>query len=107
LLQDINTNDAIARLHDLTKEYHKTSDIKSKSKLANIIYNSGRLLGLFFDLPNEIGSLPEETAKMVEERQKARQNKNWQLADELRDKLLHKGIKIEDKPDGSYKWSRL
>ena len=36
---------------------------------------------------------------MIDLRNKARENKNYNEADEIRDKLLDKGVLIEDKDD--------
>ena len=36
---------------------------------------------------------------MIDLRNKARQNKNYKEADEIRNKLLDKGVLIEDKDD--------
>ena len=41
--------------------------------------------------------------KLIKERENARKNKNFNLADELRDKLKKMHIEIEDTPDGT-KW---
>ena len=37
---------------------------------------------------------------MAEERQKARKDKNWALADELRDNIKDMGYKVADTPEG-------
>ena len=44
--------------------------------------------------------------KKVEERQKARAEKNFKLADEIRKELLAQGILLEDKKDG-VRWKRV
>ena len=49
---------------------------------------------------NEIKDLPEEIQKIVEQRKKAREEKNWSKSDELRDKLKEKGYLVKDMPDG-------
>ena len=40
---------------------------------------------------------------MIDSRNKARENKNYKEADEIRNKLLDKGVLIEDK-DGKTLW---
>jgi len=37
---------------------------------------------------------------LIEERQKARKEKNWKAADEIRDRLKAMGIILEDTPQG-------
>ena len=41
----------------------------------------------------------EEILQKIKDRNTARDNKNYQLADEIRNELLDKGILIEDKDD--------
>ena len=45
--------------------------------------------------------LPEEVAKLVEERANARKEKNFALADELRDKIAEMGYIIEETRQGT------
>ncbi len=45
-------------------------------------------------------ALPEEIQKRIEEREKARQEKNYALADKIREELLNQGIILEDTKDG-------
>lgn len=44
--------------------------------------------------------LEPEIKEMIERRQQARKEKDWRLADELRDKLKSIGITLEDTPEG-------
>ncbi len=50
-------------------------------------------------------SLDSEIEGLIEKRQQARKDKNWKLADEIRDELKEKGIVLEDTPAG-VKWKR-
>ncbi len=45
----------------------------------------------------------EEILKIIDERNKARENKNYEEADKIRNGLLDKGVLIEDK-DGKTIW---
>jgi len=47
-----------------------------------------------------MGTLDDETKKLIQEREVARSNKDWDKADEIRDKLAEKGISIKDTKDG-------
>ena len=40
--------------------------------------------------------IPIDIALLVEEREKARKEKDWKKADELRQKILEKGFKVDD-----------
>ena len=44
--------------------------------------------------------LPEEILKLVEERKKARENKDWSLSDQIRDTLKEKGYNVKDSKEG-------
>ncbi len=50
---------------------------------------------------------PLEIEKLINEREKAREEKNWKLADSIREKIRKKGYDIEDAGAGSVKLKRL
>lgn len=58
------------------------------------------------ELEQEPEQLDEEIEKLIALRQKARQEKNWKLADEIRDKIRSMGIELMDTPEG-VKWRRI
>ena len=45
-------------------------------------------------------TLDEETRQLVEERETARKNRDFKKADELRNRLLEKGVEVQDSPAG-------
>ena len=47
------------------------------------------------------GITPGEIEALIDERNSARAEKNWERADEIRDELDSKGILLEDKADGT------
>ena len=49
--------------------------------------------------------LDEEIEQLIAQRTEAKKNKNFQLADEIRQQLLDKGIVLEDTRQG-VKWKR-
>ena len=51
-------------------------------------------------------NLDDEIQKLVNERQQARKNKNWALADKIRDDLKSRGIVLEDTPQG-IRWHKI
>jgi cysteinyl-tRNA synthetase len=65
------------------------------------ILEIGNVLGLLKNTKKE--SLDEEIEKLIAERTQARKDKNWALADKIRDDLKSRGIVLEDTPDG-VKW---
>ncbi|MBO5005418.1 MAG: cysteine--tRNA ligase [Clostridia bacterium] len=44
--------------------------------------------------------VPKEIVKLLEDRRKARENKNYELSDELRDKIKEKGYAVKDTKNG-------
>ena len=71
---------------------------KKSKKFAELLLEFDRVLGLKIDKKDDI---PEEVLKLVEERNVARKEKNWQKSDELRDKIQEYGYRIEDSKEGT------
>jgi len=101
---DFNTPQALAALFDLAREINRaaeagTSTVKAREKIREL----GGVLGLTFKAPETPldAELQERIPKLIEERAAARREKNWQLADEIRNKLLELGIVLEDTPAGT------
>ena len=46
-----------------------------------------------------------EITRLIEEREVARQDRTYQLADEIRDQLAAQGVVIEDTPQGA-RWKK-
>ena len=99
LLDDLNTPGFIAKIHEL---YNSAMNGNKESK---VLFNSAcRLLGLFDTDKNEwekfkksnINISEEFINKKIIERDKAKKNKNYELADNIRKELLSKGVVIED-----------
>ncbi|MGM0378769.1 MAG: cysteine--tRNA ligase [Bacillota bacterium] len=102
---DFNTANGIAAIFELTKDLNKLLDNNSSKE--TIEYS----LKIFNELTNVLGIVKqekindEEIQEMIDKRQKARKNKNYQLADEIRDELEEKGIELMDTPEG-VKWRK-
>ena len=103
LSSDLNTPLAISRLHELARESNKGS-----KNAGQLLKSSSRLLGLlnyenskWFIQNAEIDEKYIE--KIISERNIARQDRNFELADKIRDKLAKMGISIEDSENGT-KW---
>ena len=99
LLDDLNTPGFIAKIHELYTKANK-GDEKSKK-----LFNSAcKLIGLFDLSKNEWEKLKKTNKgisedfilKKIDERQAAKQEGNYKLADQIRDELLKKGVVIED-----------
>jgi cysteinyl-tRNA synthetase len=106
LYDDINTPGYIANLHKLYDKANKGNDVDKQ------IFNSAcNFIGLLQETKEEwldykkgkIDISETEIEKKIELRNKARADKNYAEADNIRDYLLDKGVLIEDK-DGKTIW---
>jgi len=70
--------------------------------LTALIETIDELLGL--GLAASTPDIDDATKKTILERSRARENKDWQRSDELRDELTKKGVAIRDTPSGTI-WS--
>ena len=104
---DFNTADAIASVFELVKFINTTADgSRSKEYLDGLYENLFRLtdvLGIIVEKKEEM--LDEEIEALIEKRQAARKERNFALADQIRDELLAKGIILEDTREG-VKWKK-
>ncbi|MDC0876587.1 cysteine--tRNA ligase [Candidatus Pelagibacter sp.] len=106
LYDDINTPGYIANLHKLYDKANKGNDEDKKT-----FTSACNFIGLLNDTKEEwlnykkvkIDITEEEIANKIELRNKARVNKDYKEADNIRDDLLDKGVLIEDK-DGKTIW---
>lgn len=89
---DLNTPQAL----EITWNLLKDEKIKKEDKLATI-KSFDRLLGL--DLTNKI-NIPEKVKRLAEEREVARKNKDFDIADKIRKKIDKLGYKIKDDSKG-------
>jgi cysteinyl-tRNA synthetase len=106
---DFNTADAISVLFEMAKTANTNISGNSSKKLVeyilDIFLKLSEILGLSYrGVETELND--EEILALIEERQKARKEKNWKLADEIRDRLREKGIILEDTPEG-VRWKRV
>ena len=104
---DFNTADAISVVFELVRlansNVNEDGTKAFVQSLLDELLELGDILGLVFETKEEI--LDEEIEKLIEERQVARKERNFQRADEIRAELLEKGIVLEDTREG-VKWKR-
>lgn len=92
---NLNTAKAIATIFDLLAD----KEVSDRDKKATIL-KFDEVLNLGFDNPQIAeNETPEEIRKLAEERQKARKEKVWSKADELRDKIAELGFEVKDTGD--------
>ena len=106
LYDDLNTPNYISNLHKLF-DNAKDGDINNKEKFVAAC----NFIGLLNETKeqwesfkkNKIELSEEKINLMIDKRNTARDNKNYELADKIRNELIDKGILIEDK-DGKTIW---
>jgi cysteinyl-tRNA synthetase len=105
---DINTADAISIIFELAKFINTNVDEDSSVEFTQKCYDMFSELTKVLNIVNkkEDKVLDEEIEKLIEEREKAKKEKNYSLADEIRKKLLDMGIVLEDTRQGT-KWKRV
>ncbi|MFT5636432.1 MAG: cysteinyl-tRNA synthetase [Cognaticolwellia sp.] len=107
---DFNCPEAMPVLFELAKEINriKVSDVAAASKLAFILVSLGEVLGVAQNSPEEFlqgsNANDDEVAEieaLIKQRNDARANKDWALADDARDKLVALNIILEDSASGT------
>lgn len=91
---DLNMPLAMAIVWEVIKRNEKSK------QYAQVLLDFDRVLGLEIDKKNEVQELPDEIKNLIEERKKARENKDYKKSDELRNKIEKMGYKVKDSKDG-------
>lgn len=103
---DINTADGISAIFELVKFINtEISEESTKSAVEYTYSTLFKLADVIGILKMEEESVDEEIENLIKERNDARANKDYALADSIRDKLLAMDIILEDTADG-VKWRR-
>jgi cysteinyl-tRNA synthetase len=107
---DFNCPEAMPVLFELAKEINriKAKDIEAASQLAFILVSLGAVLGVAQNSPedflqggNDGSDEVAEIEALIKQRNDARTNKNWAMADDARDKLAALNIILEDSAGGT------
>jgi cysteinyl-tRNA synthetase len=121
---DFNTAAAIGHLHGLTRTLNALVDRSKKEpayrlcgtlarQALQVFSETGAVLGLFRESPTAyfgahkagrltaLGLTAEAVQQQIAARLKARQDKDWQTADSIRNSLAEKGILLKDGPQGT------
>jgi cysteinyl-tRNA synthetase len=114
LSDDLNTPKAFAILHELVKLI-KHEDGAKKDALISNLNQCLEFFGLYDDEYLQSMQSSNSSESSVDEayileqiilRKKAKSDKNWQLADEIRNNLSQKGITLEDVSGGETTWKK-
>jgi cysteinyl-tRNA synthetase len=113
---DFNTPQALAALYDLVREINRWTqdrEFRLTAPAQNLLKDAyecllvlgGEVLGLLGEKENGQPDSVESIEALIASRTQAKKEKNWILADQIRDELKSKGIIIEDTPQG-VRWRR-
>jgi cysteinyl-tRNA synthetase len=105
---DFNTPEALAVLYDLVRDINRLKEQQQHEPAAQagkLLQKLGEVLGILQQDPEIYfqGDAEADTTvieKLIEERQSARQNKDWAKADAIRAQLLEQNIVLEDTSEG-------
>jgi len=102
LMDDLNTPGLIAELNKIVKEFSTIKDEEKPAVKSKLIF-IGSILGILGDenfnhVSDEFKNKIEE---LIQKRTDAKQNKNFDKADEIRQELLDLGVEIKDTSDGT------
>ncbi|NQZ52965.1 MAG: cysteine--tRNA ligase [Piscirickettsiaceae bacterium] len=110
---DFNTALALSVMADVRQAINKASEQNNgeqESYLAALLRSFGDVLGLFQQNPEDFllgdnGDV-DKIESLIEQRNIARAEKNWAMADQVRDELTTMGIVLEDNA-GQTSWRRV
>lgn len=96
LENDLNTSMMLTVLYDVLKDESLTDASKYR-----LVEEMDAVLGLRLLEKEENSQVDEDILIKIEERNQAKKEKNFSLADQIRDELLEQGIKIIDTREGT------
>jgi len=115
LLDDMNTPEAISKLHAVAGRLNKALTPTEAATAKGELLAGGRLLGILQSEPeawftqalSSAASAPsaEEIEDLIQERLSAREQRDFARADEIRTLLDAQGVVLEDGPEGTI-WRR-
>lgn len=101
---DLNTADAISVIFELVKEININLSLEKMTSREYIEYSQKLLnelvgiLGLLYERTND--EIPQNIYDLVEKRMTARRDKNFELADKIRDEIIDLGYVVEETRQG-------
>ena len=109
LCDDLNTSKALAEINEIIKKLSSANELNEKIKFKTELLAAAQVFGILQKSPKKwlgIGQTQDNLnsefiENLINERNKARKSKDFNKADEIRNKLSNMGIDIEDTPNGT------
>ncbi len=109
LRDDLNTPVALAEMNRTARNLGSTESVQEATQLAAELLADGELIGVLGEDPDAwfegAGDEDEQIESLIQQRNEARANRNFDLADSIRDQLTGMGIVLEDGAGGT-RWRR-
>jgi cysteinyl-tRNA synthetase len=113
---DLNSPRAIAAVFGLihhVERHLSNGDLKPENAgvVISFLDEINQVFGIFYETPGDGDEkqtdLPPELKALFRRRLKARENRDWDLADQLREELGAAGVEVRDGHEGStWEWKR-
>ncbi|HQI20541.1 MAG TPA: hypothetical protein PLW55_14430, partial [Leptospiraceae bacterium] len=110
LLDDLNISRALAAVFDAVSDLNSRGmDADLARQAVVFFYAANQIIAVLDFRPEDqrekpqadLGDLASYVQSKIEERLRARAEKNWALSDQIRDELKAKGIILKDSPQGT------
>lgn len=104
LADDLNISVSLAAIFEMIRQINVLCDANKLSKeeaqrVIQLMKRFDTVLGIF-SFEKEVEIIPQELHEALARRLQARKDKNWALADSLRDLITARGYAMEDTPNG-------
>jgi len=111
LLDDLNISKALSILDGSIKDINKKNEVDKKIIIQAIVY-LGKIIGIFSKKQSDLYKKEEKIFEveeiniLIKKRNEARKNKDYKLADDIRNKLITMGIEIKDQANETI-WKKI
>lgn len=102
LQNDLSTPAALAEVDHWFSQFVEEGKNADHESIKKLVDEVNSLLGINLDR----GDISDEQKALIDKRETARKMKDWEVSDELRDKLIEQKIAVRDTANGTV-WSKL
>ncbi|MCC7569870.1 cysteine--tRNA ligase [Candidatus Micrarchaeota archaeon] len=99
---DLQISQALPNLFGFINKINTKIDLMKKDDFKNVLGFLDELDSVLGVMKFELPEIPKEVENLLEKRNKARAEKNWEESDRLRDEIKSKGFEVHDDKGKSY-----